>query len=53
VSPLFYIQPINLVVYKGSYHFCGKSYLRGGFALRCFQRLSVPYLATQLIGLAS
>ena len=26
----------------------GKSYLEGGFTLRCLQRLSVPYLATQL-----
>src|SRR5690606_40954996 len=26
----------------------GKSHLEGGFTLRCFQRLSLPYLATQL-----
>ena len=26
----------------------GISYLEGGFTLRCLQRLSVPYLATQL-----
>src|SRR5699024_1443830 len=26
----------------------GKSHLEGGFALRCFQRLSRPHLATQL-----
>ena len=26
----------------------GKSRLEGGFTLRCLQRLSVPYLATQL-----
>src|SRR5690606_10272026 len=26
----------------------GRSHLRAGFALRCFQRLSVPALATQL-----
>ena len=25
----------------------GKSYLKAGFTLRCFQRLSLPYLATQ------
>ena len=25
-----------------------KSYLEGGFTLRCFQRLSLPYVATQL-----
>ena len=27
---------------------CGRSSLGDGFALRCFQRLSVPHLATQL-----
>jgi hypothetical protein len=27
---------------------CGKSYLEEGFALRCFQRLSLPDIATQL-----
>ena len=42
--PRFYIQPINVVVYDGS----KKSYLEGGFPLRCFQRLSRPYIATQL-----
>ena len=26
----------------------GKSYLKGGFTLRCLQRLSVPYIATRL-----
>ena len=26
----------------------GKSYLEGGFTLRCLQRLSVPYIATRL-----
>ena len=26
----------------------GKSHLKVGFTLRCFQRLSIPYLATQL-----
>ena len=26
----------------------GKSHLEGGFTLRCFQRLSLPDLATQL-----
>src|SRR5699024_11689155 len=25
----------------------GKSYLEAGFALRCFQRLSIPHIATQ------
>ena len=31
---------------------CGKSYLRGRFALRCFQRLSTPGIATQHLLLA-
>ena len=26
----------------------GKSHLKVGFTLRCFQRLSIPYIATQL-----
>ena len=42
-------QPINLVVYKGSYSYSdGISNLGVGFTLRCFQRLSVPYIAAQL-----
>ena len=44
-----HLQPINLVIFKGSYSIKdGKSYLEGGFTLRCLQRLSVPYIATQL-----
>ena len=43
--------PINLVVYEGSLVLMspsrGISYLEGGFPLRCFQRLSLPNLATQ------
>jgi hypothetical protein len=30
------------------YHDSMKSNLEGGFPLRCFQRLSRPYIATQL-----
>jgi len=37
-------QPINVVVFHDP---SGKIYLRSGLALRCFQRLSVPHLATQ------
>ena len=44
--PCFHIQPINVVVYDGSM----KSYLEGGFPLRCFQRLSRPCIATLLRG---
>ena len=40
----FHTRPINVVVFHGSM----KSYLEGGFPLRCFQRLSRPYIATQL-----
>ena len=44
-----HLQPINLIVSKGSYSFAdGKSYLEVGFTLRCLQRLSLPNLATQL-----
>ena len=42
--PRFHIRPINVVVFHGSM----KSYLEGGFPLRCFQRLSRPYIATLL-----
>ena len=41
-------QPINLVVFKGSYSYDGISNLGVGFTLRCFQRLSVPYIVAQL-----
>ena len=44
-----HLWPIDLVVYKeplgGLSH--GISYLGVGFALRCFQRLSLPNIATQ------
>ena len=43
----FHLRPIYVVVSHGSYLFRGKSLLVGGFALRCFQRLSRPYVATQ------
>ncbi len=43
-----HLWPINLVVYKGSLVSEETSirYLRGGFTLRCFQRLSFRYVAT-------
>ena len=45
----FHFRPINLVFFQGSYPLesGGRSHLGGGFALRCFQRLSVPYVANQ------
>ena len=46
-----HLGPIYLVIFEGSYltgkPVSGKSHLEGGFALRCFQRLSLPHLATQ------
>jgi len=39
-----HLPPINLVFSKEAQT---KPYLGDGFALRCFQRLSVLYLATQ------
>ena len=43
--PRFHTRPINVVVYHDSQ---GRPGLEGGFPLRCFQRLSLPYIATQL-----
>src|SRR6056297_1089962 len=47
--PCLHLWPINLVVSEGpSSNLCyGKSYLGRGFPLRCFQRLSLPNIATQ------
>ena len=44
-SPHFHTWPINVVVYHGSQ---GIPSFEGGFPLRCIQRLSRPYIATQL-----
>ena len=46
----FHTRPINLVVYEGSLGALrpGIPSLEAGFPLRCFQRLSVPYMATRL-----
>ena len=46
--PCLHLWPINVVVSHGSYLKRRKSHLEGGFALRCFQRLSRPYVATRL-----
>ena len=45
--PRFHTRPINVVVFHGS---SGRTRLKGGFPLRCFQRLSRPDLATRLCG---
>ncbi len=51
ISLCLHIGPINLVIYKGSlvpvFPPEGISNLEVGFPLRCFQRLSIPNLATQ------
>ena len=47
--PHFHLCPIYLIVSKGSYVIThGISHLKGGFTLRCLQRLSLPNLATLL-----
>ena len=45
----FHLRPINQIVSLGPYSIKDeRSHLRESFTLRCFQRLSRPYLATQL-----
>ena len=45
----FHLRPINDIVYVEPYSIKDeRSYLRGSFTLRCFQRLSRPDVATQL-----
>ena len=47
--PRFHLRPINVIVYDAPYSSRDeRSYLRGSFTLRCFQRLSRPDVATQL-----
>ena len=41
--PRLHTRPINVVVYHGSQ---GRTRFEVGFSLRCFQRLSRPYIAT-------
>ena len=43
-----HLEPINQVVFLGSYPCGGKSYLEVGFVLRCLQHLSIPHIAIQL-----
>jgi len=42
--PNLHFQPINVVVFDDP---SGKTHLGRSLALRCFQRLSLPHLATQ------
>jgi hypothetical protein len=46
-SPHFHTRPINVVVFHGSQ---GRPRFEVGFPLRCFQRLSRPYIATLQCG---
>ena len=47
-SPHFHFHPIYHIISVGSYfQRNGKSHLEASFTLRCFQRLSHPYIATQ------
>ena len=39
-----HVRPINPIVFRGSQ---SNAHLEVGFPLRCFQRLSLPHLATQ------
>ena len=49
VLPHFHLRPIDDVVYIEPYLIKSeRSHLRGSFTLRCLQRLSRPYVATQL-----
>ncbi len=48
-SRRFHLRPINEVVSLGPSGIApGKTYLKAGFPLRCFQRLSLPHIATLL-----
>ena len=48
-SRRFHLQPIDEVVYLGPSGLAsGRTYLKAGFPLRCFQRLSLPHIATLL-----
>ena len=44
VLPRFHLHPIDVVVFDDP---SGKTHLGRGLALRCFQRLSLPHLATR------
>src|SRR6202021_412697 len=46
-SPRLHTRPINVMVYHGSQ---GRTRFEVGFPLRCFQRLSRPYIVTQHCG---
>jgi len=49
VLPRFHFRPINVLVLDGTLgrYTPERSYLGVGFPLRCFQRLSDPFMATR------
>ena len=48
-SQHLHLRPINQIVYLGPSGLAsGSTYLKAGFPLRCFQRLSLPHIATLL-----
>ncbi len=50
VLPRFHLPPINVIVSHGPSELlneAGSAHLEGGFPLRCFQRLSLPDVATR------
>jgi len=49
VLPRFHLPPINVLVSHGPSERlrAGSAHLGGGFPLRCFQRLSLPDVATR------
>jgi len=48
--PAIHVRTHNLVFFQGSYSLDGdeKAHLEEGFPLRCFQRFSLPNVATRL-----
>ena len=49
VSLRLHLRPIDRIVYPGPSGLAtGSTYLKAGFPLRCFQRLSLPHIATLL-----
>ena len=46
-SPYGHVRPIDPVVFREPSSFDGRPDLGGSFALICFQRLSVPHVATR------
>ncbi len=52
MSPCFHLEPINLIIFEGSYNRSWEISSRGGFMLRCFQHLSRPHISYPAMPLA-